>query len=90
MSVRTLENRVVSYTGTVHYAENGRPACSTHVQTANSWLTSTRATVTCKRCIAEFGADEPGHEVETVAYFPDEHAERRAAERAARRTGRRT
>jgi hypothetical protein len=49
----------------------------------------TTATVTCKRCIARFGADEPGHlhmEVDTR----DENIIRREQERAARRAARST
>lgn len=88
MTVRTLENRVVNWTGTVHYAaiDGGGPCCS--VATHKSWMRFTRATVTCKRCIAMYGEDEQGHEVEETTYG-DEHVARRAAERAERQRLRR-
>jgi hypothetical protein len=81
--IRSIENRVQLWNGTVHYAEAGRPACGAAQQTASSWMNPTLATVTCERCIAQFGADEPGHEDPAPAV--DEHVARRAEERAARR-----
>jgi hypothetical protein len=54
-TVRTEVNRVASWTGTVHYADGyGRPACGP-VKTHSSWLVPTADTVTCKRCISQYG-----------------------------------
>lgn len=83
---RTLNNRLLSHTGTVHWATDGRPACSP-VATHSSWLVNTTATVTCKRCIAAFGADEPGH-VHFDVDTRDPHIIRREQERAARQAAR--
>lgn len=84
--VRTVSNRIKNHTGTVHYADlAGNVACG-HVATHRKWLAPSVATVTCARCIAQFGADEPGHVDPVIDHNP--HATRRAAERAARRAER--
>lgn len=80
-TVRTAENRLKNWTGTVHYAIDGRPACGP-LQTHESYLAPSVATVTCARCIAKLGADEPGHVDPPIV---QEHVARRAAERAERR-----
>ena len=56
MSIRDAANRVKNWTGTVHYADGGKPACGP-VKTHASWLEPTIETVTCERCIAKFGED---------------------------------
>jgi hypothetical protein len=84
--IRTPANRVRNWTGTVHYAENGVPSCGSALTSA--YLTPTVATVTCARCITQYGADTPGHTDPVVEYHADDHAARRAAERAARRAAR--
>lgn len=89
---RNPTDRIRNWTGTVHYSRSVRvgrcivlsPACGP-VATASSWLYPSVATVTCERCIALRGADEPGHvDVPLV----NEHVARREAERAARRAAR--
>lgn len=82
--IRSPQNRLKNWNGTVHYADNGTPACGP-VLTHSTWLSPSVATVTCARCIAKFGADEPGHEDAPVV---DENVARRAAERAARQATR--
>lgn len=85
-AIRSPENRLANWNGTVHYADSdGRTACGL-IGTHASWLRPTTATVTCQRCIARCGEDEPGHELEPAP--ADEHVARRAAERAARREAR--
>lgn len=81
MTIRSSQNRLKNWNGTVHYADNGQPACGP-VITASSWLAPSVASVTCARCIAKYGEDEPGH---TDPEVVDENVARRAAERAARR-----
>jgi hypothetical protein len=83
---RTATNRVKNWNGTVHYtAEDGAPACGA-IATHSSWLVPTVATVTCARCIAKCGHDEPGHVDPMPAV--DTHVARRTAERAARQAAR--
>jgi hypothetical protein len=82
--VRTPQNRLKNHTGTVHWAENGNPACG-RLATHGSWLRQSVATVTCKNCIALYGEDDPGHVDPVTPYYADEHAQRRAIERDARR-----
>jgi hypothetical protein len=54
--MRDSANRVKNYTGTVHYATNGRPDCGP-VPTHGDYLRPTVEDVTCGRCIARFGAE---------------------------------
>lgn len=82
--MRSPANRLKNWTGTVHYAVNGKVACG-KVATHSSYLAPSVATVTCERCIAQFGADEAGHVDPPLV---QEHVVRRAAERAARRAAR--
>jgi hypothetical protein len=86
--IRTASNRVLSYTGTVHWAtiEGGRAACG--ARTHQGWRVETVATVTCKRCIAGFGVDEPGH-VHVDREWRDESIVQRELERAVRQAARR-
>lgn len=85
--MRDPQNRTKSYTGTVHFAHaNGRPACSP-VRTHAGWLLPTIEDVTCLRCIAIFGADEPT-DLRDPAPARDPHVVRREQERAARRRAR--
>jgi hypothetical protein len=77
---RSPENRLKNWNGTVHYATGGRP-----VATGDGWLVPSVATVTCKRCIARYGAGEAGHEDAPVV---NPNIARRAAERAARQARR--
>ncbi len=84
---RDKENRIVTYTGTVHWSRNPyddmQPACGATVR--GGWQRHTLATVTCKRCIAQYGYDATeGIPVESGPVYADEHAERRSAIRAAR------
>lgn len=81
---RKPENRLKNWTGTVHWARDGKPVCG-HLATHSSYLTPSVATVNCKRCIALNGGDVPGYEDAPVV---QEHVARRAAERAARRAAR--
>lgn len=83
---RRAQNRIKSYTGTVHYADAlGHIACRS-IKTSPDFLAWSVATVTCQHCIAMFGADEPGFEDRPeIHHYADEHAARRAAERAVRR-----
>ncbi len=91
---RTPTNRIKNWTGTVHYSATvyaGRcaimkPACGSAGKTAAEWMVPSIATVTCERCIAMFGSDEPGYVDPAPAV--DENVARRAAERAARRAAR--
>jgi hypothetical protein len=83
--IRTLANRIKVWTGTVHYADNGRPSCGAATKTHSSWMRYSVATVTCARCIAQFGEDTPGHTDPVVEHHADDHAAQRAAEREARR-----
>lgn len=85
MTATAPTERLRNWNGTVHYAANGTPACGP-VATHRSWLAPSVATVTCERCIARFGADEPGKVDPTFDLYPEATA--RAAERAARRAAR--
>jgi hypothetical protein len=83
--------RLRNWTGTVHYAINGKPACGP-VKTASSWITRTTETVTCEKCLARYGVDHSGTDSNEL-YVPDpalEARDRRAAERAARIAARST
>ncbi len=82
---RDKENRIVTYTGTVHWSRNPyddmQPACGATVR--GGWQRHTLATVTCKRCIAQYGYDATdGIPVEEDTRDPN--IVRREQERAAR------
>jgi hypothetical protein len=86
MSADRKKNRTKNYTGVVHYADTfGRPACGTPV--SGGWNRPSVATVTCKKCEAQVGLDDPGH-TDPEPVYGDEHAQRRAAERAVRQAAR--
>jgi hypothetical protein len=56
--IRTLENRVRVWTGTVHYADlAGRPACGSAKRTSSAWMEFTVDTVTCRKCQRQYGFD---------------------------------
>lgn len=88
--MRTRENRIMAWTGTIHFAtEAGHPACGVSNSHYSRWSVGD---VTCRRCIAQFGADEQTGQTDPQPLPYDDdgagHAARRAAERAARRAAR--
>jgi hypothetical protein len=86
MQVRSPQNRLKNWNGTVHYATMyGEVACG-HIQTHASWLAPTVEDVTCSRCISQYGEGEQTGQ--TDAPMVNEHVAKRAAERAARRAAR--
>ncbi len=86
-TIRTPQNRIKSWTGTVHFAtEKGHIACGP-VKTDSSYLAWTVEDVTCGKCIARFGADEVTGQSDPDP-VQDPNIARRAAERAARRAAR--
>lgn len=57
-AMRTLENRVALWNGTVHYANaSGRPECGSAKRTHPNWIVPTTDDVTCAKCIKAHGHD---------------------------------